>query len=308
MELSVLIPVFNQDLSALAGMLREAIAQAGVEAEILLTDDASEPQWQEKNARLASGEALQYIQLPRNVGRAAVRNRLATEARGEWLLFLDGDMELPGPDFIQKYWEQRKAPLVIGGHRYGAKPGDPELHFHWCYGSRVESKGAALRQKNPYRSFMTGNFLIRRELFQSIRFDESIAGYGHEDTLFGLEAMKRQVPVLHIDNPAIHRGLMPLEGFLQKNRQAVHNLLQIYLKEEALRPHLLRSSGLLSAFERLRSSGLLRGFDLWARWRAGSWARKLEKGCSGAALMHFSMLKLHWLVRDYQALKSKEKR
>jgi len=308
MELSVLIPVYNQDLSLLADMLRESIIQAGVEAEIILMDDDSEPQWKQKNEKLSSRDALRYIKLPQNVGRAAIRNRLAAEARGAWLLFLDGDMELPGSDFIQKYLEHRHAPLIIGGHIYAEQPKDPRLQFHWCYGSRVESKGAGQRQKSPYRSFMTGNFMIRREIFRDIQFDENIKSYGHEDTLFGLDVMRQRLQILHIDNPTIHRGLMPLDQFLQKNRQAVKNLLQIYLKEEAMRPHLYRMTGLVSAFERMRSMGMLRAFDFWARWRAASWARKLEKDCSGSALQHFSMLKLHWFVRDYLAEHSKAKK
>ena len=307
MELSVLIPVFNQDITTLAGSLHEAVAQADVEAEIILMDDASEMQWHRKNAELASREGLRYIRLPENIGRAAIRNRLAGEARGEWLLFLDGDMELPGSDFIKNYMEQRRAPVLTGAHRYGEKPGDPDLLFHWCYGSRVESKRAAERQKNPYRSFMTGNFMIQRNLFLDIRFDESIVAYGHEDTLFGLELMNRQAEVLHIDNPAIHRGLMPTWRFLQKNRQAVSNLLRIYLEKEDYRAQLLPMTGLLAAFARLRAMRLLRCFDLWARWRAASWMRRLERGCTASALTSFSMLKLHWLIREYFSEKSKRK-
>lgn len=305
MDLSICIPVYNFDIGPLLAELRESINISGAQCELIVMDDASDSRWQKKNATAAARRGAEYLPLEKNIGRAAIRNRLAGHARGRQILFLDCDMRLPGSDFIRKYMEQRHAPVLVGGHCYEEKPEDPDLLFHWCYGSRVESKRAEERQKEPYRSFMTGNFMIQKELLLDIRFDESIEGYGHEDTLFGLELMKRQAEILHIYNPAIHCGLMPTGRFLQKNRQAVSNLLRIYLEKEDCRVPLLQMTRLLAAFARLRSLRLLRCFDLWAGWRAASWMRKLERGCTATSLTSFSMLKLHWLVREYLSVKSK---
>jgi len=305
MELSICIPVYNFDIGPLLSELRESIDISGAQCELIVMDDASDEKWQGKNAHAAAIRGAAYIPLEKNVGRAAIRNRLAGKASGRHILFLDCDMRLRERQFISNYLRLAADFVTVGGHIYPENPADREKLLHWCYGTRVESKRAGERQKNPYRSFMTGNFMIQRKLFLDIRFDESIVAYGHEDTLFGLELMIRQVPIIHIDNPTIHLGLMPTGRFLQKNKQAVGNLLRIYLDKESYRAQLTEMTALLSAFARLRAMRLLRCFDLWAGWRAASWMRKLESGCTASALTHFSMLKLHWLVREYLAEKSK---
>ncbi|MBK9012976.1 MAG: hypothetical protein IPM82_02230 [Saprospiraceae bacterium] len=66
---------------------------------------------------------------------------------------------------------------------------------------------------------MTNNFLIPRQLFLEIQFDETLRQYGHEDTLFGMELARRQVPIVHIDNPLEHIGLEPVDVFLRKTEQ-----------------------------------------------------------------------------------------
>ena len=48
------------------------------------------------------------------------------------------------------------------------------------------------------------NLLAPKDIFQKIAFNEKLNGYGHEDTLFGVELKKEGVTMAHIDNPIIH--------------------------------------------------------------------------------------------------------
>ena len=83
------------------------------------------------------------------------------------------------------------------------------------------------RRRHPSRSFMTHNFLIRKEVINAIPFNEELLGYGHEDTLFGFELMKAMVPVEHIDNPVMHDILVTNEQFLDNTDNGIRNLVII---------------------------------------------------------------------------------
>jgi hypothetical protein len=72
---------------------------------------------------------------------------------------------------------------------------------------------------------MTNNFLISKSILKLIQFDESIVKYGHEDTLFGLELKRRNIPVIHIANPLIHIDLESTSEFLQKTGESIENLV-----------------------------------------------------------------------------------
>jgi hypothetical protein len=82
--------------------------------------------------------------------------------------------------------------VVYGGRNYEAKPPkEKELFFRWWYGVNRETISVAEREVAPYHAFMTNNFLIPKQLFLSIKLDEKLKGYGHEDTLFGIELKKK---------------------------------------------------------------------------------------------------------------------
>ena len=74
---------------------------------------------------------------------------------------------------------------------------------------------------------MTNNFGISKSIFNTLGFDENFKGYGHEDTLFGLELERLQIPIIHIDNPLIHIGLEDSYEFIRKTEQGLVNLIQL---------------------------------------------------------------------------------
>ncbi len=126
-RLSVLIPFFRDDPSRLLA----ALDQEGAPAEIVVLDDGS------GDAALAArvAEAVRALALPArfvrlaaNEGRAAGRNRLAAEARGRHLLFLDADMLPDADDFLDRWlWliAADDPPVAFGGFSLDQTPGDP---------------------------------------------------------------------------------------------------------------------------------------------------------------------------------------
>lgn len=227
--LSILIPVFNFDVTGLVKELHKQASDANIKFEIILVDDASLQHFREKNKNLATLRNVEYHEENINIGRSKIRNRLADFSRYPYLLFMDCDSKVASDDFISNYLRFCEDDIVVcGGRIYDQqKPEDETLILRWKHGSQREVFLADFRNKYPSRSFMTNNFLISKVLFNTIRFDEEINGYGHEDTLFGYELKKLNIKIIHIDNPLIHIGLEHNAYFIEKTKEGIKNLKYI---------------------------------------------------------------------------------
>lgn len=231
--ISICIPIYNFNISALVGRLTEQIKQLEVPAEILLIDDASLPAFKEQNTVIASQH--HYIPLDKNIGRAAIRNRFLNIAQYPYLLFLDCDSLVEESHFLQNYVESIKQypnHVICGGRVYPTTPPSRDKMLRWKYGVAKESKPATIRNKHPHASFMTNNFVIPKLVFQDIRFDESLVDYGHEDTLFGFELRKNEVPIIHSNNPILNGDLETNKVFLKNTEKGIANLARILQKKE----------------------------------------------------------------------------
>jgi glycosyltransferase involved in cell wall biosynthesis len=249
--ISVLIPVYNFDVRQLVGDLHEQLSAADVPFEIICLDDGSAETFKIQNRALLNPSTpqplnpstLHYEELQQNLGRARIRNLLAEKAQYPHLLFMDCDSKVGSPHYIQNYLDHlQPSTLLYGGRSYAPRPPKAAaLYFHWLYGTRREVRSATERAKQPYHSFMTNNFLIPKAVFEPIKFEERLTQYGHEDTLFGMELQKRQVQILHLDNPLEHIGLEDVEVFLRKTEQGVRNLAFLSTQYPELNTKLLRT-------------------------------------------------------------------
>jgi len=229
--ISVCIPAYNFDITSLVKQLCDQKNQIDFPVEIIVIDDCSDDNWREVNKDV---EPLvsNYILLEQNVGRSAIRNLFLKYATQPNLLFLDCDGLPHHHDFLTKYYQALTddPSVIVGGRTYGEKPMDKTKMLRWSYGMFRESKNKLERQKNPYKSFMTNNFMIHSSLLQKIGFDETLVKYGHEDTLFGFELEKKLIPILHIDNPVLNVDLEPAREYLLKTKEGVKNLFNISSK------------------------------------------------------------------------------
>ena len=225
----MLIPVFRWDVRPLVQALVEQGRQAGKPFEVICLDDASGAPYTELNQSIAIWPEVQYEVLPANIGRAAIRNRLAERASFPWLLFMDCDSMPPEFNFVARYLAELPGDSVLcGGRLYQpTEPEDAAYRLHWRVGTAREVWDAQTRSKTPYDRFMTNNFLCPASLLPRLPFDERITQYGHEDTLWGQQLKANQIPILHIDNPLYHVGLETAPVFLQKTEAAIENLIQL---------------------------------------------------------------------------------
>ncbi|HPW66674.1 MAG TPA: glycosyltransferase [Salinivirgaceae bacterium] len=227
--LSVCIPVYNTYIYELITELLKQVETFSLDVEIRVYDDKSNEDYREVNRQIFNNGNVIYKELPQNVGRSAIRNKLAADSSGDSILFLDGDVKVIKSNFLKDYYDYHTDnKVVVGGLKYADKLPNALYKLRWKYGRLRETASAKERQLYPYKSFMTGNVLIPRDLMIENPFDEQIDGYGHEDTKFGYQLRKRKCPILHIDNPVQHDGLETSQEFLIKTKIGIENLVALW--------------------------------------------------------------------------------
>jgi glycosyltransferase involved in cell wall biosynthesis len=286
--LSILIPVYRFDVRPLVRALLQEASGLTEPWEIVCLDDGSPAGFWEKNREMASWEGVRYEELAKNAGRSRIRNLLAERARYSLLLFMDCDGMPAGPDFLRQYLGHcRPGQVVVGTRAYAPEPPeDASRYFHWLYGRLREERPAAERNLQPYDAFCTFHFLCPRDIFLSIRLDESLRQYGHEDTLFGADLKKRGIPVLHIDNPVTHLDVETTEEFLKKTRQGIENLAFLARKNPDMGSRLLQTYWKIRLFAPL----LVLGFRLFRK------DMERQFGSRRPSLRLFDLYKLCWLA------------
>lgn len=249
--LSICIAIHNWNVNRLVKDLRKQALKLDVPFEILLLDDASDYDYQLKNAHLDYEEHVTYFQSYVNLGRSLARNTLAAKAKHPYLLFLDCDATVTHRDFLKKYLSALPAKVVVGGCEYQKRRPKRNCILRWQYGLKREQIPAHVRNQHPNSAFSAFNFLIEKKVFDQIKFDETLRGYGHEDTLFGLDLLDHQITVNHIDNPLRHDGIFPTDDFLQRTQNAIRNLLVI-LEMNRQREALIQSIRLLRTYQKMK--------------------------------------------------------
>jgi len=245
--LSILIPSYNYNIVKLVKDLHQQALEQFVDFEIVVMEDGS-TQFIEQNIEIEKLRNCKYIILGKNIGRSAIRNKLADYAKFEHLLFMDCDAEVYSPHFVEKYLTFcNEECIVIGGTAYNPNEHNPAFSLRLKYGRKREARTALERTKN---SFSTFNFLISKSVFNRVRFAESIVGYGHEDMLFGHQIQQLGYEFIQIDNPLIHNGLDDNSTFIRKTEEGTRNLFFLY--NSGNYPFLPNESKLLKMYIQLK--------------------------------------------------------
>ncbi|MCP2027235.1 hypothetical protein L1276_002392 [Flavobacterium sp. HSC-32F16] len=223
--LSILIPVFNYNAFSLIEKLHNQALELNIAFEIICLDDASNL-FINENHPINQLENCSFTVLDKNIGRSCIRNLLAEKALYENLLFLDADTLPVHENFLSKYISliDKSEKIVYGGILYERiKPSKNQL-LRWIYGTKREALNVSEREKNPYLSFLTLNFLIKKSVFSKVTFNENIPNLRHEDTLFSYELKQKEIEIIHIENPVFHLGIEDSKTFLRKSEEAVLGL------------------------------------------------------------------------------------
>lgn len=224
--LSILIPIFNQDVRKLVYTLAKQCQKQNINYQILCFDDQSDEKFRLKNKELAFKMNINYTELVENLGRSRIRNWLGKAAYYDNLLFLDGDSQVKDKFFIKKYLDYLPTSSVIYGGRIYTKrkPARIQKILHWKYGTTREALSAKKRNKHPFLNFQSNNFLVPASIFEKLPFSENVKGYGYEDLQYAKKLESAGFSVVHIDNPVLHDGIENQSAFLQKTKKAMENL------------------------------------------------------------------------------------
>ena len=258
-EISILIPTYNDRCDNLVESLQQQASTLGVNYEIIVADDGStDAGVLSANRSINQLPCCRVIECRENRGRAAIRNFLVQQAQYEWLLFIDGDMTMHSPDFLQRYLSA-EGEVVCGGV---VIKGVVKGNLRSLYEKRHEHEHTATRrQQHPYQDFHTANFLIHRQTMTTHLFDERFRHYGYEDVLLGKRLKEDGISIHHIDNPLSFEIFESNDRFISKTEESLRTLYQF-------RDELQGYSGLLDLANRLPQSLVRywhRHFRLWER-------------------------------------------
>lgn len=293
--LSICIPVYNFNVVKLVTELHNQASQLQINFEIICIDDCSESNFKHQNKSITELSRVNYIELNENIGRSKIRNLFLKYVSFDYLLFLDCDVEIHSASFIKEYFESLYSDfkIICGGLSYSSEKPPKTIRLRWKYGQTKEVVSLEKRLKNPYKSFKTVNFLIKKDVFELIQFDERITAYGHEDTWFGYQLKKAGVKIKHINNPVLHTQLETNELFIFKTEQAIRNLVYIQ-NNMTSNSDLTEEISLLAMFNWVQKKKLI--FAVRVFWFAfGSIIKKML--LSGFAVIPlFSFYKLGYFI------------
>ncbi|HXA02940.1 MAG TPA: glycosyltransferase [Cytophagaceae bacterium] len=225
--LSILIPIYNYDTRALVHQLLEQTSNLSLPFEIRCYDDGSSIEFRKINQELGFINNIIYFDLPANIGRSAIRNKLVKDALYSDLILLDCDSKIVKEDFLDKYLGSARNDMVlIGGTIYQNKS-NKVYSLRWKYGKAREEKPVSIRSRELYEHITMNNMFIKKMIFIENQLDESIRTYGHEDTKFGNMLKQKNIPILHIDNPIEHCGLEQNQAFIDKTLEGIKNYYKL---------------------------------------------------------------------------------
>lgn len=225
-SLSVLIPTYNHVCVALVEQLLPLLQAADIQYEVIVADDGSTDEDSiVANRAINQLSFCRFIERKKNVGRAAIRNFLASEALHAYLLYIDSDMTIISNLYILRYLQSGDMPVIDGGVTICDTSDASNLRY--LYEKAEEPHHTATeRQKRPYQHLHAANLLMRRDIILAHPFDERFRHYGYEDVFLGKVLHQHHIPILHIDNPLGFCHFETNADFVTKTEEGLRTLYQ----------------------------------------------------------------------------------
>ena len=208
MLVSLIVTTYNRP-DALRAVLAGLLAQDDRGFEVLVADDGSRDDTRaliDEAARAAPIPIAHVWQEDRGFRAGAARNRAAARAKGDYLVFLDGDC-VPRPDFIARHRRLAEPGWMVAGNRillaesFTREVLADRVPIHdWSFAQwRAAHRRGAINRTLPLRDLPLGalrklgsrrwqrvrtcNLGVWRSDFRAVNgFDEAFEGWGFEDS------------------------------------------------------------------------------------------------------------------------------
>ncbi len=170
MRVSVIVPAFREgpNIRPLTERVFAALAEAGLEGELIIVDDNSRDGTEEAVAELAGRYPVRVVVRRDERGLSSAVLRGFAEANHEMLVVLDGDLQHPPEAIPQLVAALRGGADFVIATRYAA---GGSLAEGWPWHRRMMSLFAGLlaRPLTPLSDPMSGFFAVRREAVRAAR-------------------------------------------------------------------------------------------------------------------------------------------
>ncbi len=264
LAVSVVITTYNRS-DALLAVLSGLSRQTERDFDVVVADDGSNETHRSAILGSAVFRALGAIHVWHpDIGFTAskVRNRGVQAAKGDYIVFLDGDC-VPEQDFIARHKVLAEAGYFVNGSRVLLSPAftddvvnggekiDGRGPLYWLQ-QRLKGRASKLTgllrlpdgprrkvQEFSWKGIRSCNMAVWRKDFETIDgFDESFVGWGHEDADFVLR--------LHHAGIARKNGFCATEVFHLWHKESCrnkesHNAKTVLARQRAT-PRLIRAS------------------------------------------------------------------
>ncbi len=183
--LSVVVPVFNEEatLEPLVAAVRSVALQPGVEREIVIVDDASTDGTSAVLERFGELPEVRVFRQSENRGKGAALRRGFAEARGDFVLVQDADLEYDPSEYrklVQPLLDG-KADVVYGSRFIGGESHRVLLFWHYVGNRFLTLLSNAVTNLN-LTDMETCYKAFRRETLQAIELKEDRFGFEPEVT------------------------------------------------------------------------------------------------------------------------------
>ncbi|MCG5445507.1 glycosyltransferase family 2 protein [Micromonospora sp. NIE79] len=230
MQLSILMPVYNE-AERVAEALKQALAvRYPCEIEIVVVDDGSTDATAEILGRMDDAR-LRVVTHPRNAGKGAAIKTAADSARGEYMVILDADLEYDPQDIPRLLAPvlEGHATVVYGNRTFGSHSA---YSFWYVVGNRGVTTAANVLFNSYIGDLETCFKLMPVELYRSLNIRSR--GFGMEAEVTGKLLRRRIRPY---DVPITYRARGRDEGKKITWRDGVEALWILGRERARRRPH-----------------------------------------------------------------------